>query len=85
MTDPIVSNTINELLTEIKERTRIIDRDVAHHPDTVRRVLSGLDAAGPSEAGDVIHSLLWRCAILEDRSRRFGKALSQRIHDECSD
>lgn len=68
----------SELLNALQDRPRMLGRDEAHHPATVQRVLGALDASGPSEAGDVIHSLLWRCAILDNRAQRFAKELMAR-------
>lgn len=68
---------ITDMLANLNERPRILDRDEAHHLTTVHRVLAELDVKGPSEAGDVIHSLLWRCAIVDGRARRFANELKK--------
>lgn len=58
-----------------QNRPRILDRDDACEASEVARVLASLDALGPSEAGDVIHSLLWRAALAENRAQRFAQEL----------
>jgi len=68
----------NRLLAEISERSRLLGRDVASHPKTVRRVLADLDSKGPSEAGDVIHSLLFELALAQVRAARFADELPER-------
>jgi len=50
----------NKLLARLETRERLLNRHEAAHPATVERVLAALDAVGPSESGDVIHSLLWK-------------------------
>jgi len=65
------------LLTEIVNRPRILDRDSALEPDVIRTVLAALDAEGPSQVGDVLHSLLWRAQLLDNRAKRFGQELSR--------
>jgi hypothetical protein len=66
------------LLTDLVSRPRILDRDDAHHHTTLRRVLATLDSAGPNEAGDCIHSLLWRLILAEQRAARFARDLRAR-------
>lgn len=63
------------LLVDVQDRTRQLDRDVALHHTVVRRVLAELDAQGPSEAGDVIHSLLWHSVLLNKRADRFAQEI----------
>ena len=64
-----------QLLRDLQDRLRLLDRDVACEASTVRRVLAELDAKGPSEAGDVIHSLLWLSLLNAERANRFAKEL----------
>jgi hypothetical protein len=65
----------NALLRDYEHRSRLLGRDVAHHPRTIRRVLDALDASGPTEAGDVIQSLVWRLVLAKLRADRFVKEL----------
>jgi hypothetical protein len=67
-----------DLLRDLVDRPRILDRDVAHHHTSVRRILAALDAAGPTEAGDCIHSLFWRMILAEQRAARFARELAAR-------
>ena len=59
MESVVCSGADNALLGRLEKRARILGKYVAAHPMTVERVLAELDATGPSEAGDVIQSLLW--------------------------
>lgn len=60
------------LLNQLQSRARILDRDQAYHPTTVCQVLTTLDSTGPSEAGDVIHSLFWHATLVSKRAHRFS-------------
>lgn len=66
-----------ELVTKLANRPRITDRDLALEPEFLERILAQLDQSGPSEIGDVIHSLIWRANLLEVRSVRFSKEIAR--------
>lgn len=65
----------NALLREWQRRPRTMGRDVASHPITIRRIMETLDANGPSEAGDCIHSLVFELQIAMNRAQRFADEL----------
>ena len=67
----------NALLARLTSRTRILGKYVAAHPVTVERVLRALDVSGPSEAGDVIHSLLWACVEAQHRAAVMADMLAE--------
>jgi hypothetical protein len=76
----------NKLLAQLEKRSRLLNRHEAAHPMTVERVLAALDAIGPSEAGDVIQSLLWA----KVKSDHLAAALSDQMaeidrHEHRSD
>ncbi len=60
----------NELLKEWKSRERMIGRDTASHPITLKRILNDLDSYGCSEAGDAIQSLVFEIVIARNRAER---------------
>lgn len=66
------------LLREWQHRERTMGRDVAHHPQTLRRVMADLDALGPSESGDCIQSLVFELEIARNRAKRFADELISR-------
>ena len=74
MTDDTES-PYNALLREWRGRVRTTGRDVASHPQTLRRVMAALDAGGPSEAGDCIQSLVFELEIARNRAQRFADEL----------
>lgn len=69
--------TMAELVAQLSDRPRKTDRDLALDPDFISRTLAELDKSGPSEIGDVIHSLVWRSNLLEARANRFAKEISR--------
>ena len=73
-----VAEKYNDILRDNTGRACLLGRDVAHHPKTIRRVLEELDSTGPTEAGDVIHSLVWRLVLEERRAARFADELMSR-------
>lgn len=58
----------NALLAKLVDRARLLGKYTAAHPVTVERVLADLDRLGPSESGDVIHSLLWAAVEAQHRA-----------------
>lgn len=68
----------NQLLARVKVRVRLLNSHEAAHPVTVERVLAALDAVGPSEAGDVIQSLLWK----KVQSDHLAASLSDEINSK---
>jgi hypothetical protein len=89
MTTDNVPNTVrpdfleasSELLKQFESRARLLDRDAAYHPSTVRSALEALDKVGPSEIGDIIHSLFWHATLVERRAHRFSQAILE-LHNE---
>lgn len=74
--DMPIRHPYNEILRENEQRRRLLGRDVAHHPVTIRRVLAEHRRAnGLSEAGDVIQSLVWRLVLADQRAARFSDEL----------
>ena len=59
------------LVNQLQNRVRLIGRDEALELSKVEDALAALDALGPSEIGDIVHSLLWRTTLLEDRASRY--------------
>jgi len=74
--EPLVSESAyNKLLREWQPRKRMIPRDIASHPITLRKVMAELDALGQSKAGDCIQSLVFELQISRNRERRFADEL----------
>lgn len=67
----------NKLLGKLTERSRLLGKYEAAHPATVERVLAALDAVGPSEAGDVIQSLLWELVTTEQLAAQLSEMLAE--------
>lgn len=68
----------NALLGRLIGRKRLLGKYEAAYPVTVERVLAALDVIAPSEAGDVIHSLLWRMVTADHLSASLSDMLSER-------
>lgn len=77
MEQTVCNGPENKLLARLERRPRLLDRHEAAHPMTVERVLAALDAVGPSEAGDVIHSLLWKKVQADHLAASLSDAMNE--------
>ena len=82
--DTLVGRPYNAILRENEHRQRLLGCDEAHHPATIRRVLAELDANGPSEAGDVVQSLVWWVVLADQRAARFVDELRDCLSESRS-
>lgn len=73
----VVDGPYNKLLGDLLRREMILRRHESSHPVTIARVIAALDANGPSEAGDVIHGLLYAMVNAEHRAAVMADLLGE--------
>lgn len=73
----VVDGPYNKLLGDLARRKMILRRHESSHPVTIARVMAALDADGPSEAGDVIHGLLYAMVNAEHRAAVMSDCLGE--------
>jgi len=64
------------LLRDWQRRPRMMGRDQASHPLTLRMVMEELDKQGRSEAGDCIQSLVFELHMAKNRNERLSEEIN---------
>lgn len=69
-----ITANLNRLLLDWRGRQRVLAAGEAAWPMHLRRIVAALDASGPSEAADCIHSLVFELTLARQIAVDVGRA-----------